>query len=97
MNIRLSRTFVLGKLHQLSGIVPLGLFLLEHFYTNSKALAGPVDFNKAVVELQGIPYLLMLEIFGIWIPLIYRGVYGLVITAEACPNNLHYGCTEAVA
>ncbi len=90
MSIRLSRTFVLRKLHQLSGIVPLGLFLLEHFYTNSKALAGPVDFNKAVVELQGIPYLLMLEIFGIWIPLIYHGVYGLVITSEARPNNLLY-------
>src|SRR5713226_9321538 len=80
MSIRLSRTFVLRKLHQLSGIVPLGLFLLEHFYTNSKAL----------VELQGIPYLLMLEIFGIWIPLIYHGVYGLVITTEARPNNLLY-------
>src|SRR5712664_2478246 len=90
MGIRLSRTFVLRKLHQLSGIVPLGLFLLEHFYTNSKALAGPVDFNKAVVELQGIPYLLMLEIFGIWIPLIYHAVYGLVITVEARPNNLLY-------
>ena len=58
MSIRLNRTFVLRKLHQLSGIVPLGLFLLEHFYTNSKALAGQIDFNKAVVELQGIPYLL---------------------------------------
>jgi succinate dehydrogenase / fumarate reductase cytochrome b subunit len=90
MGIRLSRTFVLRKLHQLSGIVPLGLFLLEHFYTNSKALAGPVDFNKAVVELQGIPYLLAVEIFGIWIPLIYHGVYGLVITSEARPNNLLY-------
>ncbi len=90
MSIRLSRTFVLRKLHQLSGIVPLGLFLLEHFYTNSKALAGPVDFNKAVVELQGIPYLLAVEIFGIWIPLIYHGVYGLVITTEARPNNLLY-------
>src|SRR5260370_8091873 len=90
MGISLSRTFVLRKLHELSGILPLGLFLLEHFYTNSNALAGPVDFNKAVVELQGIPYLLMLEIFGIWIPLIYHAVYGLVITAEARPNNLLY-------
>ena len=44
MAIRLSRTFVLRKLHQLSGIMPLGFFLLEHFYTNSKALTGPADF-----------------------------------------------------
>jgi len=88
--IRLSRTFILRKLHQLSGIVPLGLFLLEHFYTNSKALAGATDFNAAVKDLQSIPYILLVEIGGIFIPLIYHAVYGLVITAEARPNNLHY-------
>jgi succinate dehydrogenase / fumarate reductase cytochrome b subunit len=78
--IRLSRTFVLRKLHQLSGIVPLGIFLLEHFYTNSKALTGANDFNKSVVDLQSIPYILFVEIGGIFIPLIYHAVYGLVIT-----------------
>jgi succinate dehydrogenase / fumarate reductase cytochrome b subunit len=86
----LSRTFVLRKLHQLSGIVPLGLFLLEHFYTNSKAIDGAGSFNKAVEDLQSIPYILLVEIGGIFIPLIYHAVYGLVITMEARPNNLNY-------
>jgi succinate dehydrogenase / fumarate reductase cytochrome b subunit len=88
--IRLSRTFVLRKLHQLSGIMPLGVFLLEHFYTNSKALYGQADFNSAVKDLQSIPYILLVEIGGIFIPLIYHAVYGLVITVEARPNNLNY-------
>jgi succinate dehydrogenase / fumarate reductase cytochrome b subunit len=87
---QLSRTFVLRKLHQLSGIVPLGLFLLEHFYTNSKALTGAVDFNNSVKDLQSIPYILFVEICGIFIPLIYHAVYGMVITIEARPNNLNY-------
>lgn len=90
MAIRLSRTFVLRKLHQLSGIVPLGLFILEHFYTNSKALSGATEFNNAVKDLQSIPYILFVEIGGIFIPLIYHAVYGLVITVEARPNNLAY-------
>lgn len=90
MAIRLSRTFILRKLHQLSGIIPLGAFLLEHFYTNSKALAGAEEFNKAVADLQGIPYILLIEISAIFIPLIYHAVYGLVITWEARPNNLRY-------
>ena len=90
MAIRLSRTFILRKLHQLSGIFPLGVFLLEHFYTNSKALSGAKDFNSAVVDLQSIPYILFVEIGGIFIPLIYHAVYGLVITMEARPNNLAY-------
>jgi len=88
--IRLSRTFVLRKLHQLSGIMPLGFFLLEHFYTNSKALSGAASFNDAVKDLQSIPYILLVETGGIFIPLIYHAVYGIVITAEARPNNLHY-------
>lgn len=90
MAIQLSRTFVLRKLHQLSGIVPLGIFLLEHFYTNSKALDGAASFNEAVRDLQSIPYILFVEIGGIFIPLIYHAVYGLVITWEARPNNLSY-------
>ena len=90
MAIRLSRTFILRKLHQLTGIMPLGFFLLEHFYTNSKALNGAAHFNEAVTDLQSIPYILFIEIGGIFIPLIYHAVYGMVITVEARPNNLHY-------
>ena len=90
MAIRLSKTFVLRKLHQLSGIFPLGIFLLEHFYTNSKALTGAHDFNNAVRDLQSIPYILFVEIGGIFIPLLYHAIYGLVITMEARPNNLAY-------
>jgi succinate dehydrogenase / fumarate reductase cytochrome b subunit len=90
MAVRLSRTFLLRKLHQLTGIVPLGLFLLEHFYTNSKALTGANDFNDAVADLQSIPYVIFVEIIGIFIPLIYHAVYGLFITWETRPNNLAY-------
>ena len=90
MPISLSRTFILRKLHQLTGIMPLGIFLLEHFYTNSKALSGAAKFNTAVQDLQNIPYIVLVETGGIFIPLIYHAVYGMVITVEARPNNLHY-------
>ena len=90
MAIRLSRTFILRKLHQLTGIVPLAFFVLEHFYTNSKAINGAAAFNKAVEDLQAIPYIVLVETVFIFIPLSYHAVYGLVITAEARPNNLAY-------
>ncbi len=93
MAISLSRTFILRKLHQLTGIVPLGIFLLEHFYTNSKAVnphTGVIDFNLAVADLQGIPYIILVETFGIFIPLLYHALYGLFITFEWRPNNLAY-------
>jgi succinate dehydrogenase / fumarate reductase cytochrome b subunit len=90
MAVRLSSTFVFRKLHQLTGILPLGFFLLEHFYTNSKAMTGPADFNNAVRDLQSIPYVIFIEIGGIFIPLIYHAVYGLFITWEMRPNNVSY-------
>ncbi len=93
MAVRLSRTFILRKLHQLSGIVPLGAFLMEHLYTNSKAAhptQGAENFNKAVSDLQGIPYILLVEIAFIFLPLLYHAIYGLFITWESRPNNLKY-------
>lgn len=90
MAVRLSKAFVLRKLFQLSGVVPLGAFLLEHFYTNSKAVSGPEAFNEAVGDLQKIPYVFLLEVFGIFLPLTFHAVYGLFITWEARPNNLAY-------
>ena len=97
MSINISRHFLLRKLHQLTGVLPLGVFLLEHFYTNSKALGGGVDaagkpisgpqlFNEAVADLQSIPYIIFVEVLGIFIPLIYHAVYGLIITYEGRPN-----------
>jgi succinate dehydrogenase / fumarate reductase cytochrome b subunit len=90
MAIKLSRTFILRKLHQLSGIMPLGFFLLAHFFTNSKALQGYAAFNTAVEDIQHIPYLPLIELFGIGLPLVYHSVYGLFITFEAKPNPFTY-------
>ena len=90
MAVRLSKTFVLRKLHQLTGIVPLGIFVLEHFYTNSKALTGAADFNNAVRDLQSIPYILFVEIGGIFLPLMYHAIYGMFMLKEMRANNLSY-------
>jgi succinate dehydrogenase / fumarate reductase cytochrome b subunit len=90
MAVRLSSTFLFRKLHQLTGIIPLGVFLLEHFYTNSKAMTGAADFNNAVRDLQSIPYIIFIEVLGIFVPLIYHAVYGLFITWEMRPNNVSY-------
>ncbi|MEW6361126.1 MAG: succinate dehydrogenase [Pyrinomonadaceae bacterium] len=91
MAIKFSRTFLLRKLHQLSGIVPLGLFFFAHMFTNSKAMNGEAVFEKAVQDIHDIPYLLFIEIFGIFIPLIFHSVYGVIISSEARPNVFQYG------
>lgn len=90
MAIKFSKTFLLRKLHQITGIVPLGMFFFVHMFTNSKAMNGAASFDKAVAEIHGIPYLLLIEIFGIFLPLLFHSVYGILISAEAKPNVLNY-------
>src|SRR5436189_3233595 len=91
MAIRFSNTFLLRKLHQLTGIVPLGLFYFVHLYTNSTALNGARVFNDHVGGIHEMPYLLFIEILGIFVPLLFHSVYGIMISAEAKPNVAAYG------
>ena len=90
MAIKFSNTFLLRKLHQLTGIVPLGLFYFVHLFTNSKAMNGESSFEKSVEDIHGIPFLLLIEIFGIFLPLLYHSIYGILISGEAKPNVIVY-------
>jgi len=90
MAIRFSNTFLLRKLHQLTGIVPLGAFFFVHIYTNSTAMSGPKVFNDHVADIHHMPYLIFIEIFGIFLPLLFHSVYGIIISGEARPNMGSY-------
>lgn len=90
MAIKFSKTFLLRKLHQLTGIVPLGLFFFVHMYTNSTALNGAKIFNDHVQDIHNMAYLLFIEIFGIFVPLLFHSIYGILISAEAKPNVMSY-------
>ena len=58
------------------------MFFFVHIYTNSTALNGPAIFNKHVQDIHDIPYLLLIEIFGIFIPLLFHSVYGVLISCR---------------
>ena len=90
MSIKFSNNFLLRKLHQITGIVPLGAFFFVHMFTNSKAMSGAKVFNDAVSDIHHIPYLLFVEIFGIFLPLLYHSVYGVIISSEAKVNIGRY-------
>jgi succinate dehydrogenase / fumarate reductase cytochrome b subunit len=82
--------FTLRRLHSLTGVVPVGVFLLEHFFTNSKALQGAAEYNGAVAFLQSIPYLYLVEFFGIAVPIVFHAALGLWIAWQAKNNAIAY-------
>jgi succinate dehydrogenase / fumarate reductase, cytochrome b subunit len=91
MAIKFSNTFLLRKLHQLTGIVPLGMFFFVHLYTNSTALNGAKVYNEHVAGIHEMPYLLFIEVMGIFVPLLFHSVYGVIISGEAKMNAGSYG------
>ncbi|HEY2492434.1 MAG TPA: succinate dehydrogenase cytochrome b558 subunit [Paenibacillus sp.] len=75
------------KLHSLLGVIPLSFFILEHLVTNFAAFEGGKDaFNEGVAFLNGLPLVLFMEMFLIWLPLLYHGVYGLYIAYQSDSN-----------
>ncbi|MBA3334033.1 MAG: succinate dehydrogenase [Acidobacteria bacterium] len=91
MAIKISKTFLMRKLHQITGIVPLGTFYFVHLFTNSKSMSGDQVFNDSVADIHHIPYLLFVEIGGIFLPLLFHSIYGIFISAEARNNVSNYG------
>lgn len=89
-------TFYVRRLHSLSGIVPIGFFLLEHILTISTVIGGAGSFDAAVARLAAIPkeIMLFMEVFFIAIPFLFHGIYGAIIAMQAKNNPQQYGYTR---
>jgi succinate dehydrogenase / fumarate reductase cytochrome b subunit len=73
-------SFLLRRLHSLSGIVPVGAFLFEHILiSNSSAIGGPAAYARQVRFLASLPLVPVLELFGIWLPILFHALYGFYI------------------
>jgi succinate dehydrogenase / fumarate reductase cytochrome b subunit len=87
------RSFYARKLFELSGLLPIGAFLLDHLYSNFQAVGpgGAARFDRVVVDLQTNPAVIYAEIFAIALPLLYHAAYGLFVMRIARPNAGAYG------
>ncbi|HTM58802.1 MAG TPA: succinate dehydrogenase cytochrome b558 subunit [Burkholderiales bacterium] len=84
-------SFFLRRLHSLTGIIPVGAFLLEHIlFSNATALNGPEAYANQVKLLGSLPLVLFLEAFGIWLPIAFHAVYGFYIWYRGDTNVAAY-------
>ena len=86
-------SFFWRRLHSLSGIFPIGAFLVEHFFSNAFATNGAAAYNENVRFLTGLPFVFFLELFVIWIPLAYHAGYGFYIWYRGDSNVGDYPWT----
>lgn len=84
------RAFLLRRLHSLSGVVPVGIFLIAHLWTNASALGGRAPFDHAVDGLQKLPVLPLIEVFGVLLPLAFHALFGVYLATAGRPNVARY-------
>ncbi len=83
-------SFLLRRLHSLSGIVPIGAFLIEHLVSNFEALKGPAAYAAQVKFLNSLPFVRVLEWVFIFLPLAYHAGYGMYIWLRGKSNVIYY-------
>jgi succinate dehydrogenase/fumarate reductase cytochrome b subunit (b558 family) len=82
-------SFVWRRLHSLTGIVPVGFFLLFHTFENMTALRGEAAYNSAIAKLAEMlptPWFYLVEVGVILLPLLFHGLYGVFLAFEGSPN-----------
>ena len=83
-------SFLWHKLHSLSGIVPIGAFLVEHIVSNFETWNGPLAYAKQVLFLNSLPLVRVLEWAFIFIPLAFHALYGVFIIFRGRSNTNVY-------
>jgi succinate dehydrogenase / fumarate reductase cytochrome b subunit len=87
-------SFLLRRLHSLSGIIPVGAFLFEHILiSNATTISGPAAYARQVRFLASLPLVPLLELFGIWLPILFHALYGFYIWYRGETNVASYPWT----
>lgn len=84
------REYFNRRLHSLLGVVPIGIFVVQHLIINHFIVYGEESYNKAAGFMGNLPFVLALEIFVIYLPLIFHAVLGVYIAFTAKHNLGNY-------
>lgn len=83
-------SYLLRKLHSLTGLLPVGAFLAEHFWSNSAALVSAEKYDAVSRDLQTIPFRIYVEWGAIFLPMLFHGGYGIYIWLQGKSNVSQY-------
>jgi succinate dehydrogenase / fumarate reductase, cytochrome b subunit len=81
--------FLIRRLHSLTGLFPVGAFMVVHLFTNlTLLLVGPAMYQKVVYQIHSLGGLLpYVEWTFIFLPILFHGLLGLAIVREGQPNS----------
>ncbi len=87
----LRHQFLIYRLFSLSGLFPVGAYLIVHLATNASIINGPMSFQEQVDRIHSLGVVLpLVEWTFIFIPIMFHAVVGWMIIAGAVPNLHSY-------
>ena len=90
----ISPHFFLRRLHSLSGVLPIGAFLLEHMLSNFLITRGPAAYDHQIAFLQSMPFVVFMEITFIGLPILFHAGYGFYVILTGKRNLVWYPYPE---
>lgn len=84
--------FYLRRLHSLSGVIPVGIFLIQHMYGNVLALWGGAVYDEHAKFITHQPLIYLLEIGTVFLPLAFHAGLGIyfMVDSKWNPNKYPY-------
>jgi succinate dehydrogenase / fumarate reductase cytochrome b subunit len=83
--------FLIRRLHSLTGLVPVGAYMVVHLTVNASILQSPATFQQSVYGIHSLGYLLpLVEWTFIFLPILFHAILGVIIIRGALPNNSTY-------
>ncbi len=89
--------FLIRRLHSLSGLIPVGAVMTIHLTANASLLDSPATFQRAVYQIHSVGHALpLVEWAFIFLPILFHGLFGLIIIQGAVVNTGSYSYANNV-
>ena len=83
--------FMIRRLHSLSGLIPVGAFMVVHLLTNASIANGTESFQNLVYMIHSMgSALVAVETIFIFIPILFHALLGFVFIFKAKSNVSKY-------
>ena len=82
--------YLILKTHSLTGLVPVGAFLVLHLSINSLRTVGVWPYQVSIDIINNLPFLICVEVGFIIIPILFHSLVGFYIYFSGKPNPFRY-------
>ncbi|MDC0936679.1 succinate dehydrogenase cytochrome b558 subunit [Pirellulales bacterium] len=83
--------FLIRRLHSLSGLIPVGAYVVVHLVTNASVVNGEGTYQGGVYQIHSLGRLLpVVEWVFIFLPILFHAIVGVAIVAGGMPNSHQY-------